>query len=248
MPLTFHLWFAGALMKLTTLAKSLVEDLGYNYHIRLDYPFVVPEKEHLSERRADAVIFSSPIPSIQTAVIGFTNLDASIDNSPSVLTNYAYLGAPLLVTSTSKTLSLYEFRGSAVAEKIDEQPLSSSYSNVWLRERLLEQVESPQLGLQFGSSKDILIQDTRAALSARVGSLMAFVHEEKSLNEVDAFRVAMAIIRQITLGQDEHLNLTLELRHYVRNLAARIKEPISLLTFLLNPLLSCMKLCGRSRH
>lgn len=227
MRLTFHLWFAGALMKLTTLAKSLVEDLGYNYHIRLDYPFVVPAKEHLSERRADAVIFSSPIPSIQTAVIGFTNFAASRDNNPSELTNYAYLGAPLLVTSTSETISLYEFRGSAIAQKIDEQPLSSIHSSIWLRERLLDKVESPQLSLQFGSSKDILIQDTRTALSARVGSLMELVHEERSLNEVDAFRVAMAIIRQITLGQDEHLNLTIELRRYARNLAARISGTIS---------------------
>lgn len=215
-------------MKLTTLAKGLKEDLGYSYQLRLDYLFAVPEKERLSVRRADAVIFASPVPSIQTATIGFTSFQGSTTDNTEELSAYAYLGAPLLVASTNEHVSLYEFQGSPLAKKVDEQPLASSYSNGWLRERLLNRVESPQLGLSFGTGKDLLIQDTRTALSDQVSSLVSLIRSDRKLDDVQAFRVAMAVTRQISLGQSGHENLPSDLRGYARALASRLKSSLSL--------------------
>lgn len=216
------------MISLTSLAKNLREDLGKNYHLRIQYPFVVPKQNQLSLERADAVIFSSPIPSIQTATVGFTSVEDSDGDLDSRLSNYAYLGAPILVTTTREYISTYEFRGTPIPEKVDEQPLSSSYSPVWLRERLFNRVDSPQLALSFGATKDLLIQDTRAALSHNVKVLMEIIHEEKDLDEIRSFEIAISVLRQLSMGQADHINLPTQLRTYARTLSGRLSASLSL--------------------
>jgi hypothetical protein len=211
-------------MKLTALAQSVKAELGYSYRLELNYPFVTPEENTLSERQADAVIFSSPIPSIQTATIGFAKI---AQPTAEELSAYAYLGAPLLVAATNEHLSIYQYRGTPVAEQVEQQPLSSEHTTEWLRDRLLDKIESPQLSLSFGASKNLLVQDTRAALSSRVSALMDIVHAEQGIDEVNCFRIAMAVIRQISFGSQRHSTLTAEQRRYARNLASRVKETIS---------------------
>jgi hypothetical protein len=212
-------------MKLTSLAQSLANHLGPEYYLREDYAFAVPEQEVVSERTAEAVIFSSPIPSIQSAAVGFTaKLQAA---QPEQLSKYAYLGAPLLISHSDDSLALYEFRGTPVAEKIESRKISDDPSADWLRKRVVDSVDQNQLKFVFGSGKDLLIQDTRTALSSRVAELMKIVDEEKQLPEVEAFKVAMSVIRRLSLGHNGSPGLPTALRQYARELATRIQNTVS---------------------
>jgi hypothetical protein len=81
--------------------------LGDKFHLRSDYRFAVPDGKYLTEYNMDATIFSSPIPSIHTAKIGFKRLEQT--ESPEALEKYAYLGAPVLVTLSDSELAVHHY-------------------------------------------------------------------------------------------------------------------------------------------
>ncbi len=206
-------------MSLHTLAQALTKELGPAYHLRPDYDFVIPSTEGVSIGRADAAIFSSAVPSIHTAAIGFNSANG---NGVLGIDQFAYLGAPLLVHESEGSLSLYKFSG-ASAEKIDEQQ-----SPAWVRDRVLRDMESPQLRLPL-AVRDLLIQDTRKALESGIAALMASAREDKDLDESDAFLVAVGAMRRVFLP---HLDGTLpqhlsHLNRYVATLSRQVTGRIS---------------------
>lgn len=208
-------------MSLRTLAQTLSAELGPAYHLRPDYNFVIPSREGVSLGRADAVIFSSAVPSIYTAAIGFRS-ETNGNGGGVGIERYAYLGAPLLVSEAEGSLALYRFSGIS-AEKLEDRQ-----SPEWVRDRVLHHMESPQLRLPI-AARDLLIQDTRNALASGISAMMARAKEDKNLDEPDAFLVAMASIRRVLLPDREVAlpNRLRRLNTYVNALARQIDGRIS---------------------
>jgi len=184
-------------MQLEQLAQGLTDHLGPQYLMRPRYRFAVPDANGISELDVDAAIFSSPIPSIQTAAIGFTTLTgvATENLNPA----YAYLGAPLFVARSSHKISIYQFRGSPLAEKIAEESASGTQDQgEWLRSLVMDSELSPQLSL-FTGGRDLLLQETRGALSKRIEALMNLVLSERQVDVADAFRISIRVLRRLSV-------------------------------------------------
>ena len=196
-------------MLLNNLAEDFVQQLGRGYYTRSNYKFAVPTEDRLLEQSADSVVFSSPIPSMQTAVVGFSSLHDEIGEEAleQHLSMFAYLGAPLLVTSSTDNISLYQFRGSPVAEKVDETSPTATNPELWVRDRLLDAFESSQPSLASGAGRGVLVQEIQFALSSGVEMMMRLITDKTGLSEVDSFRVAMTAIRDSFLGAKEYPHL-----------------------------------------
>lgn len=216
-------------MQLLNFAEDFVQELGSGYYVRPDYRFAVPEENRLLERSVDAVIFSSPIPSMQTAIVGFSSLQGDLEDADleERLSSFAYLGAPLLITSSESNISMYRFRGSPVAEKVGELPITAANPQAWVRDRLLDAVESPQPSLALEAGRDVLVQETQFALSSGVRTMMRLLVEEKGLDEIDAFRVAISAIRNSFLDSEEHPHLEERLLAFTWEFAERLRGAVS---------------------
>jgi hypothetical protein len=214
-------------MNLIPLAQSIASDLGERYHLEQNYQFVVPQKKSLKEITADAVIFSSRIPSFQTAAVGFISNYQEQNAIYNSFSQYAYLGAPVIITINDSNVSVYEFRGTPLGEKIDEQSLADISSNRWLREKLLSKIESTQLNLSFDSGKTLLLQDTRDALSQNIKSLMERIFQDKQVEENECFKLAIEIVRNVIFGSVSEQNIDAETLKYVEDIANEVKQHIS---------------------
>ncbi len=216
-------------MLLNNLAEDFVQQLGRGYYTRSNYKFAVPTEDRLLEQSADSVVFSSPIPSMQTAVVGFSSLHDEIGEEAleQHLSMFAYLGAPLLVTSSTDNISLYQFRGSPVAEKVDETSPTATNPELWVRDRLLDAFESSQPSLASGAGRGVLVQEIQFALSSGVEMMMRLITDKTGLSEVDSFRVAMTAIRDSFLGAKEYPHLEDHLLVHVQEFAGYLKEAVS---------------------
>jgi hypothetical protein len=177
-------------------------------------------------RSATAVVFSSPVASLSSSLIGFTE-----HANAQRLDEFAYLGAPLVVNRTDADLALYRFRGAPRAEAIGRMPIVGALEQGvhadWVRKSVAQELESPQLSLSLDVGRELLIEATQSALSSRVDALTKLVAEEKRLDQANAFRLAITIIRGSAIGKWEHPNLSASLLRYAREMGERLHGQIS---------------------
>ena len=211
-------------MQILDLADNLNSHLGLQYHLRRGYRFAVPSNGGLGEAVADAAIFSSPIPSIHTAAVGFTTLESGRVGPLNPV--YAYLGAPWFVVRSPQLIEVFRYQGSPVAEKVAEVSTLGANQAEWLRDTVLGAVTSPQFNL-FTGGRDLLLQETRGALSSRIVALMGLVKEEKHVEDPEAFRVAIRVLRRLSLNMNGHPKMSPELSEYAESLAERLKGTFS---------------------
>lgn len=214
-------------LDLRLVAQGVVGQLGRGFHLREDYAFSAPENGRVSERLVDAAIFSSPVPSVHTATMGFAVVAGVAEFAQEQLRSYAYLGAPLLVTSADDQLAIYEFNGRPVAEKIAETPILNVEPVAWIRERADRVAPPTQLSLALEPARSLLLEETKSVLSASVADLMTRIRNERNVNEVAAFRMAMLVIRQVSLAQAGEVYLPDDTRDYVNSLAPELTGTIS---------------------
>jgi hypothetical protein len=213
-------------MQLETLARTLADTLGPNFTVRAPYRFAVPENGGLREERATAVIFSTRVPSIQTAAVGFIDQVAE-GSTQRYLEPYAFLGAPWIVAGPPSDLRLFEYRGSPVAFEVDpSKRQEGDRPEQWLRQRIVD-ADSQQLPLQLAGGRDVLLGHTWSVLSHQVRSIMAAAIERGKLSDLDAFRVAIAVFRNLVFGDVPNGVLDEPTRRLAEGLAAEYRESIT---------------------
>jgi hypothetical protein len=210
-------------MELIDLASNLVSHLGPRYFARRGYRFAVPTGGGTEEIVADAAVFSSPVPSIHTASIGFTTLHGGASTlSPA----FAYLGAPVFVGRTQDSVSIFHFKGSPVPEKVAELSVSQPNQEEWLRNEVLGPGSTIQPSL-FAGDRGLLLEETCGALSSRIKSLIELVGQEQQFGAADSFRIAIRVLRRLSLNSNGYPKMARGLSDYADSLAAKLEGTIS---------------------
>lgn len=206
------------------LAKDITNDLGRSYHLKMEYRFAIPEDERLAEGIADAAIFSSPVPSIYSAAIGFVSTGRFAGEN--FIDKLGYLGAPLVIVhDKSDLLQFYTYKGLPKAEKVDEIKVSGSSS--WVRERIVKSIESPQLHLNLNVNKQLLLQETTFALASVVRQIMKLAAEDLGIADPASFGIAISIIRKVLFDEALSQDIPARSQIFAERLAQEIKPKLS---------------------
>jgi hypothetical protein len=203
------------------LAQYLTQTTGPKYYIRENYRFAIPGNGSMDERVADAALFSSPVPSIESAAVGF--IGASSSDTLSLNPDFAYLGAPFIVASSPQRIALFQIKGAAQPEKLDE--VTTAHQAEWLR-KTMRSLTASQLDL-FSRERELLLQATRGALLVHISDLMELVSTERNLGDADAFRVAIRVLRRLSVNMNHYPVMPDELSTYARELVGRLKGRLS---------------------
>lgn len=212
-------------MNIVGLAKDVARQIGNSYHARAGYSFAVPDDGHVREAVIDAAVFSTPIPSIQTAAIGFKETSDEIRGKE--LSDLAYLGAGILIVAEKRRAVLYEYRGSPIAHKVDEIPGPPTSSASWMREKVIRAAESSQLSLGIESGRHVLLETTRLALSKQVDSLMKYAQKNGAADELEAFQVAIGVIRKKAFPSSRTTFSSARLSNLAKRIASTVSNSFS---------------------
>lgn len=178
------------------IAEATRSQLAGNHSVRFDYPFAVPRGEDVEERQVDSAVFTSPLPSINSARIGF--VDAR--HNPEIdLADFAYLGAPRLVVLRHEHVDVHHVRGGTTTMVQQQLPVPSSESELWIRELVAQTGYDAQPGIF--TDRELLLADTRVRLTRLVERIMRIGAEEAGVAQGDAFHLAIRVVRQLVLGE-----------------------------------------------
>jgi hypothetical protein len=201
-----------------------MRELGDGLYLRQDYPFAIPTSAGVEEKIADAAIFSSQLASMHTAVVGLTDITDLGDKEPFDPSPYTFLGAPHLLARRQHRVERYSLSGSSEATKKSE--LSDvADADSWIREEVVPEVSPTQISFSFARGRDLLVQETKSALSDEVKDLLRRGKEEEGLDNTTAFRVAIDSIRKAWIGES-HIEET-KIKKIVKKFSSIVYERIS---------------------
>lgn len=178
---------------LISIAEDLAETLGPPHRARQDYAFpVFDDSGGVTVRHVDAAVFTTPSPSVSTALCALTATNGRSEQD--VLQELGYFGSPLAVVRDGSQLSAYRFIAPRVPRKLETIDIETA--EPWTRTTLAREASAAaQLELPLSEGRDVLITDARRALSRLVSNLIVKFQDAGTASAADAFDAAIRAIR-----------------------------------------------------
>ena len=178
---------------LSRIASELVEELGPPHAVRHEYSYpIFPRDGSVTVRRLESAVFTSPSPSVATALCALAT--ASEDDSAKVLDEIGYFGGPMAILQCGDSLSAYRFIAPRVPTKIESVGVDDAVP--WVRQTLAREASAAsQLELPLSEGRDILITEARRGLAKMTAGLIASFQEAGMESSAAAFDAAIRAIR-----------------------------------------------------
>ena len=184
---------------LSHIANELVDELGPPHAVRHNYAYpIFPRDGSVVVRTLDAAVFTSPSPSVGTALCALTTTDAG--NRSQRLDEVGYFGGPLAILECGESLTAYRFDAPRIATEIESVPTERAVP--WVRETLArEAAAASQLELPLSEGRDILITEARRGLYKVASQLIASFQNAGHESPAAAFEAAIQAIRIELFGE-----------------------------------------------
>jgi hypothetical protein len=187
---------------LLDVATQLVSELGPPHSVQQDYAYpIFPADGSVQVRKLDAAVFTSPSPSVGTALCALAATNGlSISER---LNEIGYFGGPLAIVEDAGTLIAYRYRVPRVPTKIESVTLGDALP--WVRRTIAREASAAaQLELPLSEGRDVLITDARRGLSRLVMTLMGEFQEAGADSTASAFDAALRAIRSVLFEEPLH--------------------------------------------
>ena len=194
---------------LSRLADELVDELGPPHSAQRDYRFPIFQGDgSLAVRSVDAAVFTTPSPSVSTALCALASTNGLGTNER--LEELGYFGSPLAVIESGDSLTAYRFLAPRVPAQIES--VNADQASSWVRNTLAREASAAsQLELPLSESRDVLVSETRRGLTAIVSSLIVDLLETGLASPAAAFEAAIGAIRAELFGDPPASEVLLDL-------------------------------------
>jgi hypothetical protein len=184
---------------LSRLADELVDELGPPHSARHDYSYPVFASDgSVTVRQLDAAVFTTPSPSVATALCALTTSNGQ--GGADRLAELGYFGGPLAIIDDDGSLTAYRFIAPRVPTKIES--IESDEALPWVRRTLAREASAAsQLELPLSEGRDVLITEARRGLSRLVSDLIDRFQDAGLESPAAAFDAAIRAIRSELFGE-----------------------------------------------
>lgn len=161
--------------------------------VRDNYGFIVPFGDSPKTVKADVAVFSSAIPSVQSAIFGFFDFSAS-DEIPAIQ-ELSALGAPEVAYLTNGRLYEIRFKESS---KFDVNEVTEKEN--WISRKINDITNLLDNPIGFELTRSLISQAAKNSLLDRLNALFSLLTREEGVQSEGAIRLSFAVINSLMLG------------------------------------------------